>query len=229
MHNQENAMTNSSGLMDDMELLEADQLDDLLRDLEKHISEDTTDLRSLLLLGNGYYLRGKIDAAIQTFQKAITVNPRLPYAYYYLGICYYRAMRLDEAIEALEQSSASSPTMIMAGYWLGMAYYHKGLYHKARTAFERLIENNHESRIAHYQAALACIADQAYECAMHHLEQLRQLGHTDPHVMLYLGNVYFRLNRTREAIAAYQEGLDKNPGNRLLRDALEHLTEVQEP
>lgn len=219
----------SSGLMDDMELLEADQLDDLTRDLEKHIAEDPTDLRSLLMLGNGYYLRGKIDSSIQTFQKAVSVNPRLPYAYYYLGVSYYRAMRLDEAIAALEQSIASSPAMIMSHYWLGMAYYHKGLYFKARTAFETLLESNKESIIGHYHAALACMADQAYECALDHLQRLAAAGHRDPHVMLYLGNVYFRLNRTRDAIAAYQEGLEIHPDNRLLRDALEHLTEVQEP
>ncbi|HNW61002.1 MAG TPA: tetratricopeptide repeat protein [bacterium] len=222
-------MTAASGLMDDMELLESDQLDDLLRDLEKQAAADPTDLRSLLMLGNGYYLRGRIDAAAATFKKAVAVNPRLPYAYYYLGICHYRAMRLEEAIEALEQSLASSPTMIMADYWLGMAYYHRGHYYKARLAFEKLLENNQESVIAHYHAALACMADQAYDCALHHLEQLQKQGHADPHVMLYLGNVYFRLNRTREAIAAYKAGLEKHPGNRLLRDALEHLTEVQEP
>lgn len=219
----------SSGLMDDMELLESDQLDDLVRDLEKQISDDPTDLRSLLMLGNGYYLRGKIEMAIQTFTKAIAVNPRLPYAYYYIGICYYRSMRLDEAIEALEQSIDCSPTMIMASYWLGMALYHKGLYKNARMAFETLLQNNKESVIALYHAALACMADQAYDCALSHLEQLRRLGQNDPNVMLNLGNVYFRLNRTQEAIAVFQEGLSKNPDNKPLRDALEHLTEVQEP
>jgi tetratricopeptide (TPR) repeat protein len=222
-------MTPSSSLMDTMELLASDQIDDLTIELEKRISEDPADLRALLMLGNGYYLRGKIEAAIQTFKKAIAVNPRLPYAYYYMGVCYYRSMRLDEAIATLEQSIESSPSMIMAHYWLGMAYYHKGLYHKARLAFETLLQNNQESTIAHYQAALACMADQAFDCALHHLEQLHERGHDDPHVMLYLGNVYFRLNRTPDAIAAYKAGLARNPGNVRLTEALEHLTEVQEP
>lgn len=221
--------TTPTHLMDAMELLRSDQIDDLNRELEKRVEEDPDDLRALLMLGNGYYLRGKIEAAIAVFQKAIAANPRLPYAYYYLGICYYRSMRLDDAIESLENSIESSPDVIMAYYWLGMAYYHKGVYQKGRDAFETLLRTNQESSIAHYQAALCCLADHAYDCARHHLEQLVQQGHNDPHVMLYLGNVYYRLNRTADAIAIYQTGLAKNPQNIRLRDALEHLTEVQEP
>jgi tetratricopeptide (TPR) repeat protein len=109
-------MTPSSSLMDAMALLASDQIDDLTIELEKKIAEDPEDLRALLMLGNGYYLRGKIEAAIQTFKKAISVNPRLPYAYYYMGVCYYRSMRLDEAIATLEKSIESSPSMIMAHY-----------------------------------------------------------------------------------------------------------------
>ncbi len=96
----------SSGLMDDMELLEAEQLDDLTSDLEKHIIEDPTDLHSLLMLGNGCYLCGKISTAIRTFQKAVSVNPRLPSAYYYPGVSCCRAMRLDEAITAYQERAA---------------------------------------------------------------------------------------------------------------------------
>jgi tetratricopeptide (TPR) repeat protein len=222
-------MDSSTHLMDAMELMDSSQMDDLTRELENKVRQDPKDLRSLLLLGNGYYLRGKVRAAIDTFEKAIQVNPSLPYAYYYQGISLYRAMRLDEAIQVLEKAVEVSPGMVMIFYWLGIAYYHKGLYTKARAAFEILLHENAESIVAHYHAALACIADESYECALHHLESLSARNTDDPQVQLLLGNCYYRLNKIDKAVDAYRKGLEKNPGNVPLLEALSYLTDVQNP
>ena len=86
---------NNINLVETMELMDGSQLDELMRQLENTIQKSPKDLRSLLMLGNGYYLRGKISSAINVFKKAIDVNPNLPYAYYYLGISYYRQANLD--------------------------------------------------------------------------------------------------------------------------------------
>ncbi len=216
-------------LVEAMDIMDPSQVEELTKQLEKNISKNPNDVRSLLMLGNGYYLRGKLAAAIDTFNSVIKVNPKLPYAYYYLGICLYRSARIEEAITALRKVTELSPTMVMAEYWLGIAYYHNGAYRESRQAFEVLLEQNAESIIAHYHAALACMADQALECARHHLEALLRLGNQDPQVFLYLGNMYYRLNRVADAIATYRKGLEQSPNNVPLQKALAYLTEVQEP
>jgi tetratricopeptide (TPR) repeat protein len=119
--------------------------------------------------------------------------------------------------------------MVMGYYWLGIAYYHRAEYTKSRQAFEVLLEKNSESHIAHYHAALACMADQAYDKARDHLEALAGQGHKDPRIYLYLGKVYYRLNKMSDSISSYRRGLVLNPGNRPLSEALDYLTHVDDP
>ena len=205
------------------------QVDELTGQLEYRVEENPASLRSWLLLGNCYYLQGKIALAIETFQKAIAIDPEVPYAYYYIGVALYRSARIEEAIQALTKVTALAPSMVMAYYWLGIAYFHTGQYPEARAAFEVLLQRNKESHIAHYHAALICLAEREFEAAQRHLETLTSLGCRDPQVYLHLGEAYYRLNKTSEAAEAYRKGLKLNPGNVPLQESLTELVDVQEP
>jgi cytochrome c-type biogenesis protein CcmH/NrfG len=216
-------------LEETMDMMDISQIDELIKQLETKVSGDASDLRSLVLLGTSYYLRGQMRKAIDIYNQAIQVNPRSPYAYYYLGIALYRNAQVDEAIDALARLVSQTPAFAMAYYWLGIAYYHKGMYKESREAFEVLLKNNAETLIAHYHAARACMADEAFQCALPHLEALIASGSKDPQVLLYLGQVYYRLHRVPEAIATYRKGLQINPDNEPLRQALSYLIEVAEP
>ena len=83
--------------------------------------------------------------------------------------------------------------------------------------------------MAHYHAALACIEEQCYHCALNHLEALLKIGQNDSRVYYYLGNVNLRLQRIPEAIDAYKKGLELSPNNNQILEALRYLTDVQEP
>jgi cytochrome c-type biogenesis protein CcmH/NrfG len=205
------------------------QMDELTGRLERRIEENPASLRSWLLLGNCYYLQGKIALAIETFQKAIALDPEVPYAYYFIGVALYRGARIQEAIEALTKVTTLSPSMVMAYYWLGIAHFHAGQYPQARQAFEVLLQRNKESHIAHYHAALICLAEREYDAARCHLEVLTSLGSNDPQVYLHLGEAYFHLNKTSQAADTYREGLKLNPGNVPLQESLAELVDVQEP
>jgi cytochrome c-type biogenesis protein CcmH/NrfG len=204
-------------------------VDELTSRLEERVAHNPTDLRSLLLLGNGYYLQGKITQAMEMFGRAIKVNPDYPYAYYYIGIAQYRSAHIKEAIESLSKVTALAPSMVMAYYWLGIAYFHCGRYKEARHAFETLLQKNKESHIAHYHAAVICMFERDYSAARAHLEALVGLGSQDPQVYLRLGNCLFHLHKNSEAIHAYRSGLKLNPDNAPLKEALAELVEVQMP
>ena len=216
-------------LMDTMEAMAEPHVDQLTRHLQGQVEQNPSDFQSLMMLGNGYYLQGKIVLSIATFNRALVINPRDPYAYYHLGIAHYRSAQIDEAITALTRVTELAPSMVMAYYWLGIAHFHSGRYREARKAFETLLEKNHESHIAHYHAALICLADREYEAARAHLATLAELGCRDPQVFLHLGEAYYRLHQPTEAIKTYRRGLELNPHNVPLQESLEDLVDVQEP
>ena len=198
--------TKSPNLIDSMQFMDITQIDELTIELEERLKENPNDLKALLMLGNGYYIRGKITCAIEIFETAIKVNPKLPYAFYYLGISLYRNAQLDNAIDNLNKVVELSPQFLMAHYWLGIAYWHKGLFKKAREEFESLLQENSESHIAHYHAALACMEDQAYSCALTHLDKLASLMQNDSRVFYYMGNCHFRLKQHTQGNRSIQKG-----------------------
>jgi tetratricopeptide (TPR) repeat protein len=202
---------------------------DLIDALQQKVKQNPKDIRSLLMLGNSYYMAGKIVRAIEVYKAVLALDPNISHAYYHIGIAYYRNAKLDEAIGALEKAREINPSLVMTFYWLGVSYYHKGLYTQSRQAFEILLEKNQESIIAHYHAALSCIADLAWDRARYHLEVLVKEDHADPQVFLLLGKVYFRLRRIEDSIDIYKKGLAVNPGNQPLQEAVEFLINVQEP
>ena len=212
-----------------VEEIDNPRVDELTTKLEERVAQNPADLRSLLLLGNGYYLQGKIAKSLEMFNRAVALNPDYPYAYYYIGIAQYRSAHIQEAIAALSKVTTMAPSMVMAFYWLGIAYIHCGRYAEARQAFETLLEKNHESHIAHYHAAVICMFEQNYEAALAHLGALVKLGSQDPQVYLRLGHSYFHLHKNSEAMAAYRTGLKLNPDNAPLKEALAEIAEAQMP
>jgi cytochrome c-type biogenesis protein CcmH/NrfG len=216
-------------MLDGVEPLDAPRVTELTRRLEEKVAKNPTDLRSLILLGNSYYLQGEIDRSIEVFNRAVAVDPEQPDAYYYIGVAQYRRARINEAIIALTKVTSKAPAMVMAHYWLGIALFHCGRYDEAREAFETLLQQNHESHIAHYHAAVICMTQRDYEAARGHLESLVKLGSQDPQVFLRLGASYFQLHKLSEAMNAYRAGLKLNPENAPLKAALAELRDVQEP
>ena len=212
-----------------VEEIDNPRVDELTARLEERVAQNPADLRSLLLLGNGYYLQGKIARSIEIFNRAIALNPDYPYAHYYIGIAQYRSGHIAEAIASLSRVTALAPSLVMAYYWLGITYFHCGNYAEARKAFETLLEKNNESHIAHYHAAVICMFQREYEAARAHLAKLVDLGSRDPQVYLRLGNCHFRLHQLTEAMAAYRKGLKLNPDNVPLQEALAELVDVQAP
>jgi len=216
-------------LLGSIEGMEDPHVNSLTLRLQQKIEQNPADERSLLLLGNVYYLQGQIAQGIETFQKAVSLRPDNAYAHYYIGISHYRRAEIEEAIAALTKVVTLAPSMVMAYYWLGIAYFHAGRYEEAREAYETLLKKNTESHVAHYHAAVICLTMRDYEAAREHLEALVKIGSRDPQVYHKLGRAYWMLNKPTEAAAAYRQGLALNPDNAPLKEELAELLDVQEP
>jgi cytochrome c-type biogenesis protein CcmH/NrfG len=216
-------------LLDGVEPKDKARATEITGRLEERVAKNPTDVRSLILLGNNYYLQGQIARSIEVFNRAVAVDPNQPDSYYYLGVAQYRRAHINEAIAALTKVTALAPSMVMAHYWLGITLFHCGRYDEARQAFETLLKKNHESHIARYHAAVICMTQRDYKAALAHLEALVKLGSQDPQVFLRLGACHFQLHQHSEAMTAYRAGLKLNPDNAPLKSALAELVEVQEP
>src|SRR5438552_558731 len=67
--------------------------------------------------------QGKYESAIQHYQSALRLNPRLPGLYLNLGLAYFKSQRLPESVKAFEEAVRTDPASFQAHSLLGMSYY----------------------------------------------------------------------------------------------------------
>ncbi|MGB9635818.1 MAG: tetratricopeptide repeat protein [Thermoplasmata archaeon] len=104
------------------------------------------------LLGIAYKRLGKIEQAIQFFEKAVEINPFGHEAFFEMGTIRIERKEISEAIHNLEMAVKILPSEQYLKY-LGIAYYRNEEFEKALGLFERL------------QKDLECVV-YAAECAL---------------------------------------------------------------
>jgi tetratricopeptide (TPR) repeat protein len=74
-------------------------------------------------LGLARHLQNKFSSAIEAFENAVRLDPKLWNAHLFLGIGYYRSNRFDQALQSLNRADrlapSSHPGRDEIDYWLG--------------------------------------------------------------------------------------------------------------
>jgi tetratricopeptide (TPR) repeat protein len=65
--------------------------------------------RLLQEMGDQYLVQGKLDKAIENYEKARGADPSIPEVYFLLGQCYLKQGDKDKALEAIDQALALTP------------------------------------------------------------------------------------------------------------------------
>jgi len=203
---------NSLSVLETVEHLDLSRADALIQTLEAKIKSKPDDLRSLLLLGNTYYLLGQIGQSISHFEKVLAVNPQSAQAYYYLGVALYRSGRVDEAVQALSKVTQLSPSLVMAYYWLASPITTRGSMRSRGRLLKRCCSGTRSPSSRTTTRRWPAMADQAYEHARTHLEALISRGHRIRRSMCCSGMSYYRLNKINQAVDTYKTRLGFEPG-----------------
>ncbi len=75
--------------------------------------------------------QGKIEQAIESFEKALEMDTENEQLAFELALAYYHAGRLDDAVTQLEKVVEMSPEFADAHFQLGICYSRKCLFEKA--------------------------------------------------------------------------------------------------
>jgi beta-barrel assembly-enhancing protease len=101
-----------------------------LQRAQNHFQSWSKDAQSLFWVhyGQGWvYIReGKFEAAVEQFQKALSLRPQDPYLLKDLGQALFLKGDLEQAIQKLSQASILDPKDGNAAFFLGRAYQEKG-------------------------------------------------------------------------------------------------------
>jgi len=173
----------------------------------------------------GYLLRnqGRIEKAIEHYQKAIQLNPNSSEALNNLGLALADEGRFDEAIKNYYKAIQINPNSFGALNNLGLALAAKGRFDEAIKNYYKAIQIKPNFFEALDNLGIALAAKGRFDEAIENYRQAIQVNSNRPETFFHLGLALGQLGRTREAVAQYREALRLNPN---LARALNNLAWV---
>jgi len=116
--------------------------------------------------GLSYAKEYQNEKAIESFNKAIEINPNYPQIYYNLANTYNEINQYDFAIENYKKAAELDPTMCLAFNNLGITYAKKEQYDLAIESFKKAIEINPDFITAYNSLGITYYKQKHYELSI---------------------------------------------------------------
>jgi protein O-mannosyl-transferase len=188
-------------------------------------------------LGSLLATRGRLDEALENYQKALALEPDLAAAHFDLGLLLVRLNRFDEASEHYRKALELKPDYADAGYNLGVLFADQRQTNQAIACYQKTLQINPRYADAAYNLGVLLAGQGQTDRAA---ELYRKAVEANPnHIEAHynLANLLAARSRTVEAAAHYRQALAINPGHfgahynlgvisgqqGQLEDALEHF------
>jgi tetratricopeptide (TPR) repeat protein len=97
---------------------------------------------------------GSVKEAIQSYEKALGIDPRSAGAWVNLGTIYFNARQFGRAESHYRRAIEADPTYALAHFNIGNLYDERGDYEKALYHYNQAVELNASYADAHYNLAL---------------------------------------------------------------------------
>jgi len=154
--------------------------------LYRSASEQATDAPTLVLIADAMQLQQRWTDSEPVLRRALELDPKNPGALFLLGRIYSVTQRYTEAIAVLKTAAELNPKSFIVRTVLARAYLGAGANDDAFRTYEQA-------------AVLASDADRRALAG--------QFGFSG------VGDAYMRAGRARDALRAYQKGLELDPNN----------------
>ena len=207
-----------------LQFLVSNQVDLAIEELARAAALDSAALEIHLILGNLYRERGQVGKAVRLHQKLLQ-DPRLgrteqAYVQLSLGLDYKQGGFVDRAFQAFSEVTKIDPDNKYALLNLQKLHEEQQQWREARAIRRRLTDIADETGKPRDQAILAFIENELGLQAVRRGEPQEAIAHFDSALdlddgtvpaSLNLGDVHMRGGRPRDAIAVWEQILDKAP------------------
>ena len=163
-------------------------------------------------LGNALQSLGRAEEAIDSFQKAVMLNPRSAEAYVNLSGALNLAGRSETAADMAVQAIMISPDMADAHVNFGNALLALDSPGEAVEAYVKATQLEPENGLAWFNMGNAHMAMGSFDAAIENFRQAIRLGESFVR-QFNLANALTAVLRFEEAVKAYGRALEIEPGN----------------
>ena len=117
----------------------------------------------------------QFSAAVEDYQQALTLQPKLAEAYNGLGLAYRGLGKYDQAKDSFEQALQINPSYLHARNNLGVSRADSGNYPEAITILQRVIDLDSSFASAHFNLAVVYLRLKRRNAAIEELKILKEL------------------------------------------------------
>ena len=174
------------------------------------------ELRAELAIQQGNFLLmlKQVDRAIETYSRAIDLNPRAAHAYYNRGNVYHNKGEFGRAIVDYNKAIELKPDYAGAYYNRGVAYGEKGDTDRAIADYNKAIQLDTNCAMAYYNRGNVYIDKGDVGCAI--VDYTKAIGLNPDYTEAYYnwGNAYYNKDEFDCAIVDYTKAIELNPNLR---------------
>ncbi|MEA3420637.1 MAG: tetratricopeptide repeat protein [Acidobacteriota bacterium] len=164
-------------------------------------------------LGLVYLNNGKVDLAIDYFNKSLSLLPNYELALNAMGIAYSMKGNFEESAKYYEKCLKVNPSLTETHNYLGTAYQQMGFLDKAEEQFQQAAGNiNYKSReLPYYNLARLYFLQDKPKKALEYIEKSLALNNTLVMALNLKGLINDKLENYEEAINCYNQALKIAP------------------
>jgi predicted O-linked N-acetylglucosamine transferase (SPINDLY family) len=162
-------------------------------------------------LANALAAQGKLDQAVDYYERALVLGPDNADAHNNLGLVLAAQGKLDQAVAHFERALALDPDYTEVHNYLGNALGMQGRTDQAVAHFERALALDPDYAEVHNNLGNALMLQGRTDQAVVHHERALALDPDNAQVHNNLGNAYRAQGRTDQAVVHYERALALNP------------------
>ena len=151
----------------------------IVRDWATGLCEQFPDAPSLVLMEGVFHTQsGRLDDAMERYQRVITLAPDSPYPHFFLAQIHQRMERPDQGIKAYREAVKRDPNYVAARLNLGVAYQEQGQLEMAIPQYREALKLRPEEMMAHTNLACALAEQGKIEAAIEEYKKaLKKYNH----------------------------------------------------
>jgi tetratricopeptide (TPR) repeat protein len=194
----------------------------LLLDAKSEIAHKT--------LGTAYFASGKLEEAIEEFERAVDMEPNYARAWLNLGSCYYRLGDIKTAASHLARAVELNNDLLAKGlghYNLAALSYEEGDYRAALSVYEKAKAILPEYHNIYYGIGVTLMQLDRDSEAIALFKKAIDMKSGDADFHVGLASAYHRLGDKAAAKKAYEKALDIDPDREDARQGLMGLGAIK--
>lgn len=186
-------------------------LDEAINEFEVAIKKSPKSVESYDNLGNAYVDKGELLRALQSYVKALSIDPNNAIVMHNLG-CFLSNYSDSLANKCFKNALVIEPDFAEAQFNLGLCHMAEEEYPEAINRFEEalLIEEDHDTRL---HLAMAFMGLEKYPRAIKELIRITKYDSSNEQAWYNLGLSYNKQGFLEESLAAFSESIKLDPNN----------------